>query len=327
MTLSHQMAEVMGPGLHYDVPAAVYHADPCERPSLSSSIAKVLLDQSPLHAWYSHPRLGLTEDDSSDPTRPKEIGTAAHKLILGRGAEVVVIEDKAYLKKVTKEGRADAYAAGKVPVLEPDHAKAVAMAVAVTEQLARVPGCEGFAAAASEVVGICHDVTGAHLRCMIDKLELHDTHAILWDIKTGEQSGAPQGLGKRIANMGFDVSAAFYIRVLEQLMPHLAGRITFRWVFIENDAPHLITVAELDNTGLEIGKKKVSAAIGLWNRAMESGVWAGYPAEVILAEYPGYSEAHWLAREEFDPAINSLPMDPIYFRDSRPSGRLSEIAS
>ena len=35
-----------------------YLSDPCPEPSLSRSIADILMAQSPLHAWCAHPRLG-----------------------------------------------------------------------------------------------------------------------------------------------------------------------------------------------------------------------------------------------------------------------------
>src|SRR5260221_5320495 len=44
------------PGL-YDIADADYHADCCAVPSLSSSIVKLLDQQTPLHAWQAHPRL------------------------------------------------------------------------------------------------------------------------------------------------------------------------------------------------------------------------------------------------------------------------------
>ena len=34
-----------------------YHADPCPTPSLSSGIARVLWANTPMHAWFKHPRL------------------------------------------------------------------------------------------------------------------------------------------------------------------------------------------------------------------------------------------------------------------------------
>ena len=39
----------------FTIPAADYHADPCEVPSLSASIASLLVNRSPFHAWSAIP--------------------------------------------------------------------------------------------------------------------------------------------------------------------------------------------------------------------------------------------------------------------------------
>lgn len=318
------------PGIHYGMPADRYHADPCEQPSLSSSIAKVLLDQSPRHAWHQHPRLNPDMDSGSDPTRAKEIGTVAHKLILGRGADVEAIDAQDYKTGAAKEARARAYAEGRAPILAPDLITANNIAAAVRAQLAEIEGCESFDAGPAEVVGICRDVTGAWLRCMIDRFEDHGDHAIIWDLKTGDQSAEPSTLGRRIANMGFEVSAAHYERVILQIRPELAGRLRFRWIFVENEHPHLVTVAELDNAGLEIGRKKVAAAIAIWNHCVKTGSWPGYPNRIVTAEYPAFAESQWLARELNEEALRSIGMDPLLMRapwlPPRISKQLSEIA-
>ena len=71
------------PGIHYGVPAHVYHADPSATPSLSSSLARQLLRKSPAHAFASSPRLdpGFVPEfkDSFD------VGTAAHTAVLSAG--------------------------------------------------------------------------------------------------------------------------------------------------------------------------------------------------------------------------------------------------
>ena len=43
------MADFLDTGIHHGVPEARYHSDPCAEPSLSNSIAKLLVRQSPLH--------------------------------------------------------------------------------------------------------------------------------------------------------------------------------------------------------------------------------------------------------------------------------------
>lgn len=319
-------------GLHFDVTASAYHADPAPSPSLSSSIAKVLLDQSPRHAWQQHPRLNADIPADADPTRAKEIGTAVHKLVLGRGGELLVIDAADYKGGVAKTARATAMAEGMCPILRPDHEKAGAIALAMSQQLAQVHDCHGFNAAASEVVGIAHDPTGAWLRCMMDKFEDRGDSAIIWDLKTGDQSAEPSTLGRRIANMGYEVQAALYERVMLTLRPDLAGRLTFRWVFVENEHPHLISVGELDNAGLEIGRKKVAAALSLWNRCLRDDNWPGYPAQIVIAEYPPFAESAWLARELADESIRDAGHDPFLIRapwqpPRKQREQLSEIAS
>ncbi|GGC90684.1 PD-(D/E)XK nuclease family protein [Chelatococcus reniformis] len=298
----------------YDMPAGVYHADPAPEPSLSSSVAKVLIDRSPRHAWEMHPRLNPSAVADGDPTRPKEIGTAAHKLILGRGRDLVVIEAEDYKRQAARDQRAEAYQLGRAPILRCDLDTAEAIAVAAQRQLIEIPGCAGFAGATTELVAICRDLTGAWLRIAIDAFEDHGTHAVIWDVKTGEQPAAPEGLGRRIAGMGMEVQAALYERAVLTLRPELAGRLTFRWLFIENDDPHMAVVSELDNVGLGVGRKKVAAAIGAWNRCMAAGQWPGYPASIVIAEYPPYAEAAWLARELTDGSIAAALNDPFLNR-------------
>lgn len=305
---------MLAPGFHFDIAAREYHADCAEVPSLSSSIAKVLVTEAPRKAWIAHPRLNPEPQEESDPTRPKEIGTAAHKLILGRGEEIVVIDADSYTKGDAKKARAEAYAAGSSPILRGDLETAEALSRAFQEQIALVDDCGGFSTARSEVVAVAQDESGAMLRCMMDRFEDHGTHAIIWDVKTGEQSAAPEGIGRRIANMGMEIQAALYERIVLTLRPELAGRLRFRWAFIENDPPHLLTVAELDAAGMTMGRKKVAAAIAMWNRCMQTGNWPGYPAQIVTAEYPSYAESQWLARENADELLQSMALDPFNMR-------------
>lgn len=325
--VEHNEGLVPGPGF-YRMPAALYHQDPAPEPSLSSTIAKAIVapDSAPIKAMLAHPRVGPGVEES-DPSRVAEIGTAAHKLVLGHGSEVLAIDAADYRKDAVKQQRKDAYEAGLAPILRDDLKKATAIAQAVTAHMARTKGCDGFSGAAAEVVAICQDETGAWLRAMFDKVEIRDDRAIVWDLKSGDQPAAPAGLGRRIANMGFEVSAAHYERVLVRLMPQLAGRITFRWVFVENEAPYLVQVAELDAMGLAVGRKKVAAAIALWNRGVSTGDWPGYPPGIVTVEYPNFAEAAWMARELDDPLLADLPLDPVLAAPTiRARQQLSEIA-
>src|SRR4029077_5767017 len=94
-------------GIHFDVPASTYFADPCEGPSLTQSIAKILLEQSPLHAWHAHPRLGGKPDEPEAYDSAKAIGNAAHKLMIGRGKEIMVLEFDTFRTKDSQQIRDD----------------------------------------------------------------------------------------------------------------------------------------------------------------------------------------------------------------------------
>jgi len=132
---------MLGPGFHFDVSAADYHADPCEVASLSSSIAAVLIEECPRKAWQRHSRLNPVVDSDKDPTRAKEIGTAAHKLILGRGRDVVEIDAADFRGGAAKQARAAAYAAGLSPILRADLETANAVSTAFHQQIALIEGC------------------------------------------------------------------------------------------------------------------------------------------------------------------------------------------
>ena len=47
------MMKIELPGV-YDMPAEDYHADPCLEPSLSASIAKTMIFDTPWHVWTKH---------------------------------------------------------------------------------------------------------------------------------------------------------------------------------------------------------------------------------------------------------------------------------
>lgn len=84
------MPDFLGPGLHR-ITADRYHADPMRVPSLSSTLARLVIDQSPLHAWTASPR--LNPDWEPEEKKSFDIGRAFHREMLGEGEDYVVIPD------------------------------------------------------------------------------------------------------------------------------------------------------------------------------------------------------------------------------------------
>jgi len=104
---------VTAPGV-YDIPEHEYHADPIAGGSLSSSGARKLLTPG-CPALYRH-----SVDHGNEHKAAFDFGHAAHKLVLGVGAEIVPVDADDWRTKAAKEAKEAAYAAGKVPLLVAD---------------------------------------------------------------------------------------------------------------------------------------------------------------------------------------------------------------
>src|SRR5262245_31717991 len=92
-----------------------YHADPCETPSLSHSVAHELINKSPLHSWMRHPRLG---GQHKKETKEMDRGSLVHALLLGAGKPIVIIKADDWRTKASQQDRDYAREQGHIPVLE-----------------------------------------------------------------------------------------------------------------------------------------------------------------------------------------------------------------
>ena len=101
------------PGV-YAIAAEEYHQDPCPAPSLSASIANILLTQSPQHAWCAHPKLNPHYQREERETL--DLGTAAHAYLLQGSTDFEVIAAPDWRTTAAKKAREAARATGKVPI-------------------------------------------------------------------------------------------------------------------------------------------------------------------------------------------------------------------
>ncbi len=204
------------PGIYRDITAVQYHADPCPSPSLSSSIAKLLITKSPKHAWLAHSRLGGApvdgEEESADPsaTKAKALGELIHRLVIGKGGEVVVIDADSYRTGAAKAQRDVALAKGQIPVLAHKLPEAEAAANAAREQLDAMGFDYAYRDGMKEVVLAWYE-DGIWLRIMVDQLVIDEAvkMAAIRDLKTVGRSSHPKACGKQISDMGYDFSLAF----------------------------------------------------------------------------------------------------------------------
>ncbi|MCK1718892.1 PD-(D/E)XK nuclease-like domain-containing protein [Bradyrhizobium sp. 141] len=297
------------PGIYRDFPTAAYFGDPTPTPSFTQSLAKVLIEQSPLHAFQAHPRLNVKpadEDDGEAYSKAKAIGNAAHKLMLDRGKEMSVGEFEDWRSGAAKAFKVASINEGKEPILRKHYDTAGEMVEAALEQLSRIHGTQNaFTNGDAEVViANCED--GIWLRSMLDWItpDLRE----IWDYKTSGQSASPYAVGKLMASAGWHIQAAMHERILDALDPAGAGRRRFYYVAQENEAPYALTVNQIGEAALTIGRKQIDYAVKTWAFCMRRKTWPAYPNKIIRPELPTWAESSWLGREieeasENDPSL------------------------
>lgn len=260
-----------------------YHADPCERPSLSQSIARILLDKSPRHAHFAHPKLGAGEREER---KVFDAGKLVHKLVLGKGADIVVVDAADWRTKAAQTARDEARAAGKIPALVSDYDDAKLAALAARDQLAGY-GLE--LRGESEVAVTWREPVSGHAdvlcRGMLDNLFIGRREAVITDIKTSS-SAHPRACASHVVSYGYDVQQAAYTRAVEDLYPELAGRVDFVFAFIEIGPPVCVTVGRLDGVLRERGERRWRSAVALWAECLAFDSWPAYAVRPITIEAP-----------------------------------------
>lgn len=286
---------ITGPGVH-QISAEAYHADPAPEPSLSSTLAKVLIGQSPLHAWTACPRL----NPDWEPVEKKtfDIGRAAHREILGAGGDYVAVPEAMLSSNgaaSTKEAKAfieDARQRGLTPLKAAEVEQIHMMREVAQDRLARL-GID-LDPARSEQAAIAF-IGGVWNRAMLDNVPL-DARQPIYDFKTCE-SAHPDACLRAVMNYGYDVQAAHYREVWKAA----AGEDrAFRFIFQEKAAPHELCIVELGPDTLELASRKISRAREMWRECLSTGIWPGYPPGIHRVDMPAWHIEKWLERESVE---------------------------
>jgi hypothetical protein len=260
-------------GLYARISDQVYHSD---RESLSSSGARTLVNLTP--AEYIS-RL-------NEPPNPKpqyDFGHAAHKMVLGEGAQLVRVDAADWRTNVAKEAREKAWAEGKAPLLKAQIELAQRMAGKVFEHRIAAKLLEQGAA---ELSGYWHDTeTGVRLRFRPDFLPEVGGRPIIVDYKTAA-SANPRRFIKSAYDYGYHQQAPWYIDGLEQTTG--AADAAFVFIVQQKDPPFLVSVCQLEPEDIELGRKQNRRAIDLYAACRDAGVWPGYGG-ITTCPLPGWA--------------------------------------
>jgi hypothetical protein len=270
------------------VPNELYHAD---RGSLSVSGAKLLLDPScpAKFRWYM--------DNERKPKKVWDFGHVAHRIILGKGSDFVVLDparhglktdgtvaDKPTATTMWKDAETAARARGLVPIHADDNARAQAMALKVLSDPEAAPI---FASGEAEMSIYATDpITGVRLRGRVDWIN-HEYHkdgtVLIDDVKTSVTAN-PVELERIFHKLGYWMQRAWYEDLL--ILSGLAERVDFVFTVVEKDEPYVVQNVRYLNAAVDAGRRANRDAIDTYARCMETGKWPGYSDDIVTIGLP-----------------------------------------
>ena len=272
----------------YDIPEDMYHADPVPGGSLSSHGARKLLEPScpAKFAWErEHP---------FTPSAAMELGTAAHKLVLGVGQEIREIEADDWRGKAAKTAADEARAEGAVPLLTRDMATVTAMAQAIRRHPIAAKLFDPWSGGTPEQSFFApDDRTGVWRRARLDWMpDPSAARPVIADYKTARTAN-PEAFGRSAGDLGYHIQQVFY----QQLWADVLGtEADFVFVVQEKEPPYLVSVCQLDYEAVKAARVLVDRALEIYRDCAEAGVWPGYTDDVALVSLP-----YWAVRRAEEP--------------------------
>tara|TARA_R110002051_G_C8754381_1_gene500678 strand:+ start:726 stop:1697 length:972 start_codon:yes stop_codon:yes gene_type:complete len=291
-------ATPIGVGIH-QISAERYHRDPCERPSLSSTVAKMLIDRSPAHAFTASPRLNPDWTPTNSATF--DVGRAAHEAVLGAGGGYSVYPSDILGKGgnvSTKEAKSwgeEQRAGGITPIKADVETQIFAMRDVCHKALAEMRIVLDPIASEQVAIGIIDDVW---CRAMVDNApvsEIQQFGRCLIDLKTTEKA-TTDACVRSITNYGYDFQARHYQETWHAATGEWRD---FLFVFQEKAAPYEVTVIKLlaepghSADWLEVATDKVKYARNRWRQCLNDNDWPGYPRLVTEVGAPPWNAQNW----------------------------------
>jgi hypothetical protein len=285
------MPDFLEPGIHRGVPMSVYRGDPCDRPSLNASTAKIIVARSLAHAWSAHPRGANHRRES---TKAMEGGSLLDSLLLGGEGDLVelpatmkdakgalVPTNDEYRLASAKEWRDQQIAAGRQPVKKDELRFAKQAAEAIRENFAD----QGVVLAGENQLTLVWDEPSSSgpVRCRLRLDHWRPDIATIYELKKAENAH-PDKVARTMVELGYVIQAAAYVSGVEALMPDLAGRVRLLFLFAEVEPPYATLVAHPAGTMRALGEFHWRRAVEAWGAAIATGQFPGYaPGEVELA--------------------------------------------
>lgn len=281
---------VSAPGI-YALSEDAYHADPCPAPAFSSSIAKILLDSTPLHAWTAHPKLNPNWESKAEAKFDQ--GSACHALLLEGINKIKIIEAENWRTKAAQTARDEARRGGLIPMLEHESKEVIAMcsakksAIDDNKDLIGV----GFPGGGLAEHSIIWNDEEFGLWCKGKPDWLSNQHDLMLDLKTTGKSANPIAWAKAMLAIGADIQAALYIRGLKAVDPSANPKFVF--MVQESDPPYASSFIGMNPAFVSLGMDKVEIAMRIWAECLRKNEWPAYANRIYYPDPPAWALDQW----------------------------------
>ncbi len=281
ITWTPDLGKITRPCVVDGMPDAVYHADPVEGGSLSHSQLKTILD---VPARFLHER-----DNGRAPKAHFDFGHGAHAYVIGVGQRIARIESKDWRPAAAKAERDEARARGHVPLLAAEDDKAQRMATVVRAHHRAGRLFDPERGVAERVLIWWDEEFGVWRRVKMDWLTRTAAgRLVAVDYKSTAGDVSPESIGSAAYKFGYYTQDPYYRDGLRAL--GLDPDPGFIFVTQEKDAPHLITVSELDAEAKAWGAMKVRQGLARYAECIETGRFPDYADDIITVGLPRWAE-------------------------------------
>jgi len=253
--------ETLAPEMRDGIPAEVYHAD---RTSISSSGLRALLAPGcPAQFRYE-------QDQPPAPKKTFDLGHAAHKLVLGEGPELVVVEGARWDTNVAKAKIREIRDRKGIPLKQAEFDQVHAMAAALRAHPLAGPLLVPGTGLAEQSLYWTDPGTGVRCRVRPDWLKQLPDLTLCIDYKTCADA-SPVAVSRAIRDHSYHQQDAFYIDGIQAVLA--PDEVRFVFIFQSKTAPYLITVRELHQQDRDIGRARNDRALHIYAECEATGHW------------------------------------------------------
>lgn len=275
----------------FDIPADEYHADPIPGGSLSSSGARKLLAPScPALFRYE-------QDNPQGPRKTFELGHAAHKLVLGVGPGLVLVDHEKWNTNEIKAEVAEIRECGAIPLKRAEYEQVHAMAAKLRGHPLAGALLQPDRGKAEQTLIWQDETTGVWCRALVDWLGNRDRspRPICADYKSTVRADL-DSLQKTVHSYGYNCQADWYLSGARAL--GWPEDTAFLFIFQEKTAPYLVTVVQLDEAAMAIASDRNRRAREIYRDCTATGIWPAYTTDIELLGLPA-----WAERREFEELV------------------------